>query len=73
MFGNDGEEHMKEIHELREWLRSQKPNWTEIAQRAGVNAKTISRFVGSDDYSMNFKTFFALKAQMDAETEQEAA
>lgn len=54
---------MKEMQELRDWLRSQKPRWDTIAKRAGISTKTISRFVADDDYSMNFKTFRALEAE----------
>ena len=64
---------------LRDWLGSQKGdhNLTNIATRTGVSRLTVQRIVNDDGYSINMKTFSALKVEMDRllalETTEQAA
>jgi DNA-binding LacI/PurR family transcriptional regulator len=66
---------MTEFETLRGWLSEQsgKRQLNEIARRTGVNRRTIQRIVNNDGYSVNLKTFSALKAEMEKAGSEVAA
>lgn len=64
---------MQEMQALRDWLGSQKGdhNLTSIAIRTGISRRTVQRIVNDTGYSVNLKTFSALRAEMEKQANSE--
>lgn len=66
---------MKELTQIREWLRSEKGNWTGIAKRTGLSTKTIQRIAREPERFVSMRTLIALQDAMspDGRTTKEVA
>lgn len=66
---------MNEFQTLREWVSQQ--SLTPLAQKTGINRRTLQRICTEDDYLVKVDKYLVLKAAMDSAlaelTEQSAA
>jgi lambda repressor-like predicted transcriptional regulator len=54
---------MKELEDLKDWLRSRAGSWRQISRKSGVSTRTIHRILNNTGYSVNLKTFAALNRE----------
>ncbi|MBR8344690.1 hypothetical protein [Burkholderia ambifaria] len=54
---------MDELKDLTAWLVSERGNWTQIAERAGVCTRSIHRIVHSPDHNVTRRIIRKLDAE----------
>ncbi|WP_186275824.1 hypothetical protein [Burkholderia gladioli] len=52
---------MDEFDDLISWLRDERRNWTQIAERAELNPRTLRRIAEDPDYSPSMRTIRKLR------------
>lgn len=64
---------MKEVEELRAWLRDQKGKYGKLAKLTGLSTKTISRIAHDPTWNLTLNTYTVLLNEKALAEKEEAA